>query len=279
MGETSFKELDQAARRAGRRYEPVRVIKDSRFEQLVSARDSWRHDFVLLRRVMLPQPQDPFAFQERAQRLLFAQHPNLAVVRDYFIDPEQRGVLVMDPLQGMTLEEYAGQMVSMLSPKTIVVELVNISIAVAKGLAALHHQGLVHGSVSPHTVVLSGRDGLPVLTGYNLGIAPPPALTTTSIVRPPWIAPEVKPSYRLPQDPRADVYSLGATLYSMLVGVAPRMAKDEDTAFTPASKFNIFVDPRLDAIIAQMAMKDPAKRPVATDALRYLETWKQTPPK
>lgn len=276
MGETSFKELE-ARRQARRRYDAVRVVSDNKREQLVLARDTARNDEVLLRRTLLSQRQDCWAFEERAQRLLFVSHPNLAKVRDYFTDQEGRGVLVMEIHQGMTLEEYSGEIQAMLSPRAIVVELATVTLGVARGLAALHHQGLIHGAISPHAIFLNGRDGFPILGNYGLGIAPAAAsLTTTQIVRQPWIAPEVKSTFKLPLDVRADVYSLGSSLYSVLVGVAPRItARDDETNLTLASKFNVHVDADLDLILSRMVARNPAKRiATAADVVRHLEQWK-----
>jgi serine/threonine protein kinase len=275
MGETTFKELE-AKRQARRRYDAIRVLHDTKREQLVLARDTQRNDEVMLRRIILSQRQDCWAFEERAQRLLFITHPNLAKVRDYFTDQDGRGVLVMELHQGLTLEEYAGEIQAMLSPRAIVVELANVTLGVARGLAALHHQGLIHGAISPHAIFLNGRDGFPILGSYSLGISPPISLTTTQIVRQPWIAPEVKSAFKLPLDPRSDIYSLGSSLYSVLVGVAPRIAaRDEDTTLALASKFNVHVDPDLDMILARMAARNPAKRiGTAAELVRALEQWK-----
>lgn len=280
MGETTYKELE-AKRLARRRYDVLSELSDNKREQLLLARDTQRQDEVLLRRVALSQRQDCWAFEERAQRLLFVSHPNLAKVRDYYTDEEGRGVLAMELHQGMTLEEYAGEIQAMLSPRAIVLELANVTLAVARGLAALHHQGLVHGAVSPHAIFLNGRDGFPILGHYALGIAPAASHTTTQIVRPPWIAPEVKSAFRLPSDPRADVYSLGATLYALIVGVAPRLtARDEDTTLCLASKFNVHVDPNLDLLLAQMAARNPDKRiATAAEVVRRLEAWKAEQPR
>jgi serine/threonine-protein kinase len=260
-----------------RRYDPVRRISETRREEMLIARDSQRHDFVILRRIVLSEPGDWPAFEQRAQRLLFAVHPNLLPIRDYYVDARSCGVLVLEMHQGLSLEEYMRQIQTMLSPRAMIVEIVNVVLGAARGLQALHHHALLHGAVSPQAILLSGRDGFPQLTDYAMGVSRPAASTTTDLLRPPWVAPEVHPPHRLPTDPKADVYSLGATLYAMLTGSPPRPERNSpDRTPPPASKRSPHVDVGLSLVVSMMVKRDPAQRIGVSESISALECWKNS---
>ncbi len=96
-------------------------------------------------------------------------------------------------------------------------------IGCTKGLEAIHQAGLVHRDIKPANIFLD-HDGTPKMGDLGLARAADGedrmTMTGNSWGTPSYMSPEqVKGVADL--DIRADIYSLGATLYTLLVGVEP----------------------------------------------------------
>jgi serine/threonine protein kinase len=144
---------------------------------------------------------------------------------------------------------------------------------VAKALDYADQRGVVHRDVKPANFLLSGPAGPDerVLLG-DFGIARAlgdVGLTVTGSVMATlsYAAPEVLSG--LPFDGRADLYSLGCTLFRLLTGKAP-FAWAEGMAAVVAAHLQAApprvtdwapgLSPRMDAVIATAMAKDPARR-------------------
>ncbi len=93
----------------------------------------------------------------------------------------------------------------------------------AKGLEAIHAAGLVHRDIKPANIFLD-RDSTPKIGDLGLARAADGedrmTMTGSSWGTPSYMSPEqIKGVADL--DIRADIYSLGATLYTLLIGVEP----------------------------------------------------------
>ncbi|MGH3556563.1 MAG: serine/threonine-protein kinase PknH/PknJ [Mycobacterium sp.] len=144
---------------------------------------------------------------------------------------------------------------------------------VAKALDYAGQRGVVHRDVKPANFLLSGPVGPDerVLLG-DFGIARAlgdVGLTVTGSVMATlsFAAPEVLSG--LPFDGRADLYSLGCTLFRMLTGKAPFTGAEGMAAVVAAhlqappprvSEWAPGLSPRMDAVIATAMAKNPAHR-------------------
>jgi eukaryotic-like serine/threonine-protein kinase len=104
---------------------------------------------------------------------------------------------------------------------------VGYMIGCAKGLCAIHEAGLVHRDIKPANIFLD-KDGQPKIGDLGLARAADGedrmTLTGCSWGTPSYMSPEqIKGVADL--DIRADIYSLGATLYTLLAGVEPYMGE------------------------------------------------------
>ncbi len=104
-------------------------------------------------------------------------------------------------------------------PAERVRRLVRLGEQLARGLAALHEAGLVHGDVSPANVrVERGVDGgTPRAVLLDLGTAGPSGFSSRAMGTPGFMAPEAWSGERLPQ---GDLFALGATLAACWRGEA-----------------------------------------------------------
>jgi tRNA A-37 threonylcarbamoyl transferase component Bud32 len=147
----------------------------------------------------------------------------------------------------------------------------------AVGLQCAHEHGLVHRDVKPSNLMLSAKGELKVLDlGLALLIRSGPAvseLTASGQVMgtPDYTAPEQwEASHTV--DIRADVYSLGCTLYTLLVGRPPfagpryasaprKMAAHVGEPVPPVTDHRQDVPAALERLLERMVAKEPADRP------------------
>jgi eukaryotic-like serine/threonine-protein kinase len=158
---------------------------------------------------------------EVASRL---DHPNVVAVLDFGETPEGLLYLAMDLVEGQNLGqliEHGGAM-----PEQRVIALAR---EMCQGLEHAHELELVHRDFKPDNVVVVEKDDreVPRILDFGLAILSDTSsgtdgrLTTAGIVMgtPAYISPEQATGREV--DHRADLFSLGVTLYEMLAGALP----------------------------------------------------------
>jgi hypothetical protein len=165
-------------------------------------------------------------FVEEAQRLASVVHPN--VVKVHAIEEHQGEIrLVLEYVKGATLEQILAKS-GPFSPH----EAARIGIELCRALAALHAKDLVHLDVKTGNVMRGERGRIVLL---DFGLARPRERGASGAVEetplcgsPPYMAPEMFGG-RADIGPRADVYSLGVTLYRCATGRYPyRFERNEE---------------------------------------------------
>ncbi len=148
-------------------------------------------------------------------------------------------------------------------------EILRIGMQTAAGLAAAHAQGLVHRDVKPANILLENGVERVRLTDFGLARAAADAGVTQSGVvagTPHYMAPEQARAEAV--DHRADLFSLGSTLYAMCTGHPPFRADSavailrrvSDDQPRPVREINPDVPDWLEAIIARLHAKSPDQR-------------------
>jgi serine/threonine-protein kinase len=160
-----------------------------------------------------------FVREGRAAALV--NDPGVVGVTDFGVLPDGQGFLVMELVEGRTLEEKLEED-GALMPE----EAVRITSRVATALAAAHVRGVVHRDLKPSNIFLTEGDQIKI-ADFGAALVEDrlrggTAETSVILGTPAYMAPEQ--AQALPTDDRADVYSLGCILFRMLSGAPPFQA-------------------------------------------------------
>lgn len=196
-------------------------------------------------------------FKREALMLASLKHPNLPNIYDQFTDAS-RSYLVMDFIEGKTLEEHLVDLQGTLLPIT---KTLTIALQLCDVLIYLHSQQppIIFRDLKPANVMLT-------LAGHvyliDFGIArhfkPGQAKDTTALGSTGYAAPE---QYGKSQTTaRADIYGLGATLHQLITGHDP---SESPFTFTPIMLKNQPPLASLDTLITSMVSVDSSKRPAS----------------
>jgi formylglycine-generating enzyme required for sulfatase activity len=185
------------------------------------------------------------------------------VVTVHAVEGEPVPFLVMEFVPGTTLQQRVEQ-----GPLPLR-DILRVGQQIARGLAAAHAQGLIHRDIKPANVLLESDGGRVKITDFGLARAVDDgSLSQSGTVAgtPLYMAPEQARGE--PLDNRADLFSLGSTLYAMATGQPPFHAAGSVAIMyrvveeTPRSLHlvNGAIPPWLEAIINRLLAKKPADR-------------------
>ena len=155
-------------------------------------------------------------FKREAQSAARLIHPNIAQIYSY-------GICDGMPYIAMELAS-GGSLYSIMNAtpgKTDIARVVKICQQVAQALQCASDQGCVHGDVKPENILLDANGNAKLV---DFGLAGMQKDTNEIWGTPYYISPEKV--RKEPVDFRADMYSLGGTLYHALTGVAPFEGED-----------------------------------------------------
>ena len=135
---------------------------------------------------------------------------------------------------------------------------IEIAIRLCESVDALHRQGYVHLDIDPHNIVLSDNKVKLLMFGRTrkLGTRWSEGLTSDG-----YSAPELYSATEAVADPRSDIYSIGAVLYTLLTGevLLPGRGPSEVLGNVPQSE--------LARILLTCLATNPASRLKTTDEL------------
>ncbi|MCK6479409.1 MAG: sigma 54-interacting transcriptional regulator [Planctomycetaceae bacterium] len=202
-------------------------------------------------------------FRAEARALAKVLHPNVARFRAVVLDPgPDLAALAMDLVEGTTLLAFAGQGAV---PSE---DVLAIAVACARGLAALHAAGVVHGDLQPRNVVVTGtpgsRSAVLLDVGLGLGGVRPSRGDLTGTIG--FAAPESVLDAEF--DARSDLYGLGALLYFLLAGEPPlepraildALARGEDPFAQAEARARESLPSPFGLILGRLLVRHPAAR-------------------
>ena len=208
------------------------------------------------------------AFERESHLLADLLHPNLPRIYDHFTEVE-RSYLVMDFIEGQTLEDYLEKANGDPLPLE---QVLNWGEQICDVLSYLHnHQPpIVFRDLKPSNVMISGNHIYLIDFGIARIFKPGQSHDTVALGSPGYAAPE---QYGKAQStPRSDLYSLGALLHCLLTGVDP---SEQPFFFRPASHLNPAVPLELEELLQRMLEMKAENRPASAQeidqALRHID--------
>jgi serine/threonine-protein kinase len=180
--------------------------------------------------------------------------------------------MVMEHVAGVTLAAHLARLERGGMPMR---ERLDILVAVADGLAAIHRAGLSHGDVKPENVLLSAS-GRVVLTDLGLVRAAYEADTGQVAGTTAYLAPEiVSPRFASAGWAFVDAYAFGVLAFRVLAGVLPFVSdspldlvlKHAEEAPPRLSVVAPEVPRRVAELVERLLAKEPTDRPASMDAV------------
>src|SRR3954452_669095 len=158
-------------------------------------------------------------FEIEARLLSQLAHPRVVKVLDHFLDASGVYYIVMELIPGTDLGRVLERRGDPGLPVGEVIEWARQS---CEALAYVHEQQIVHRDVKPQNLIC-GENGV-VLVDFGVATQLDASAGTVGVGTPRFMAPEVFAGGAV--SPRSDVFSLAATVWTLLSGSAPVYADD-----------------------------------------------------
>ena len=209
-------------------------------------------------------------FQAEMRAVAMLNHPNIVTAYSAFRLGESI-LFAMEYVQGLDL----ARLVKVKGPLPVV-NACNFASQAAQGMQHAHERGMVHRDIKPGNLMLThqGKRALVKVLDFGLSKATREAPVDGGLTNPgqalgtpDYMAPEqIRDAQKA--DIRADIYSLGCTLYYLLSGGPPFRAENlwdlYQAHHSMDAKLLNFVRPdvpgELAALVAKMMAKDPERR-------------------
>ncbi|MDH3481496.1 MAG: protein kinase [Gammaproteobacteria bacterium] len=189
-------------------------------------------------------------------------HPNIITVFDA---GEEKGLayIAMEYVPGIALKDFTDPK-RLLAPKRAL----ELCALTADALDYAHNQGVIHRDIKPANLLYNPKDGSLKISDFGVARMTDNNRTKTGIVlgTPMYMSPEQLGAENLTG--QSDLFSLGVTLYELLVGEVPFKASNiavlmtkittEDPA--PVSSRRSGIPLGVDAVLAKALAKRPADR-------------------
>jgi len=214
----------------------------------------------------LSEPQQLLRFKTEFSTLASLEHESIIKVREYG--------LLHERFPYFTMEYFAGKKISEYFDGHSWPALNDVILQIASALHHIHHLGIIHLDLKPSNILVDEKGRAKIM---DFGVAVESRQVLDRQIRGSlhYMPPEVLKQDRV--DSRADLYSLGMTLYETVTGALPgygrptieviRMHLDEE--IRPPSSINPRVPPELEQIIMRLLEKDPRQRYVSAAALLH----------
>ena len=242
------RELDASLWAVPDRYEIKGVIGRGTSGTIYEAHDSEEDREVvvkLLRASHVREHISPEVWHQETETLTALEHDNLRQVYDAMLEGG-RCIMITERLHGKNLTDLLGEKGPLSAD--VASEILD---QVCQGLQHAHEQEILHLDITPSNIFVK-KDGTAVLMDFRTGRAQKGRYVTVKKGSEGYQAPELLAGEG--GDARADVYSLGAVLYTMITCKVPIGAFRKVAELNPAAR-------RFDALVARSLRPTPDERP------------------
>lgn len=207
-------------------------------------------------------------------------HPNIVQIYDVG-NVGNVHYITREYVEGITLKDYIEKRASIPWEEALA-----IAEQLLRAVEAAHAQHVIHRDIKPMNVLIT-KDGTVKLSDFGIAKAVLGATieaTKNSVGSVHYLSPEQARGGFV--DERSDIYSIGVTLYEMVVGVVPFdgdshvsiALKHLSGTFVPPHEADPEIPMGINDLIVMAMMKDPGFRfQTATDMLRRLERVAENP--
>lgn len=251
-------------------YDVKKVIGKGAFATVWEAEhlESGRPVALKMIRVDLATEQVFSRFAREIQVMQRMDHPNVAQVYDAEIN-SSLGYIAMDLVEGETLDSFVR------SRKPSPLDVIRIAASVCDGLHHAHGHGVVHRDLKPSNIMVDKKQQPKILDfGLCKSMFGPTSAEDSAesidglvIGSPLFMAPEQARAENSQIDGRCDIYSLGVTLYMILLRRHPVVVSPDDRSAAieevaagtvqPPTELN----PKFSKTLEKILLKALARRP------------------
>ncbi|CAM3337020.1 serine/threonine-protein kinase [Kibdelosporangium persicum] len=237
------------------------------------AHDEYLHRDVAIKELTLRESYGPGESESAVRRMLREaraaaklRHPGIVTVHDV-VTEDGLPWIVMELIEGRSLADILNT-----DGPLPIEQAAQVGLQVLRALDAAHQRGVLHRDVKPGNIMIDGERV--VLTDFGIAVMDgASALTGTGQMpgSPEFIAPERIDGREATR--AADIWSVGVTLYSAVVGRSPFKRNDIQSTLAAAASREPDPDPRIGRlwpVIQGLLRKQPAERMAATDAIDRL---------
>ncbi|MEN2740186.1 serine/threonine-protein kinase [Microbacterium sp. X-17] len=201
-----------------------------------------------------------------------SSHPSIVTIYQAGISADGRPFIVMEYCPTSMTSRYRRERIP-------VAEVLQLGVKIGSALETAHRAGLLHRDIKPSNILVTAF-GAPVLSDFGIATSvtahPDDEMLAMSV---PWSAPEVVDE-RVAGSVPAEVWSLGATVYSLLAGRSPfelpgsgQNSRDQlrsrirRAAYPPIGRDD--VPPRLEETLRRALSRDPGARQASAAEFAY----------
>lgn len=139
-------------------------------------------------------------------------HPSILTVFETNRAPDGRFYLVMEYCPGTYANRYRKEVIDL-------TEVLNTAVKISSAVEVAHRAGIVHRDIKPSNILVT-KFQAPVLSDFGIALSTTSATGELDAMSVPWSAPEVL-NGRDRGSAASDLWSLGATIYTLLAGRSP----------------------------------------------------------
>ena len=192
---------------------------------LGKATQVWEADDLVLSRKVAIKLTHPYLisesafireFRTRARTTAQLNHPSIVTIYDT-TGVEEMEAIVMELIEGMTLQSYLDEIGTMSPAKAL-----NVLTQVVDALQHAHQQGIIHGDLNPRNIFLCPEQKVKV-SGFGLSTAENILRETSTDFR------ESQSNYLSPEqlvgenpNEQSDIYALGLIILELVTGIPPQ---------------------------------------------------------